>query len=353
MRQQINNRKEAAWFIAMVGALAALPGGSAAQQTGGVAPAATAASAAPTGATRDVAALAEEIAVLRAVKPLKLTTDQLAALTTAVTQAQERLGQQAQADLRALAALREPTARAHQQLIPDGVNLNDPQLAPALLADQQVTNAQRAAEQNQARLRDELSAALRQQFATLLTPDQTASIVAQGRAMLAAERAEQDRQRAQRLQQFQQAAAARGATAGGPGGGPNGGGRGGGPGGRGGRGPQGMMDRIRGMDSDQYQQMSRGLAQRFGDVGTPAYQNALAMMDQIRSMPEAQFQQQRADLAQQFGAGMASAQSPANAAGSVSADHAAETWIQRYLLSPQAPVALKDLSAAGSEKKAP
>jgi hypothetical protein len=109
-----------------------------------------------------------------------------------------------------------------------------------------------------------------------------------------------------------------------------------------------MMDRIRGMNPDQYQQMSRGLAQRFGDVGTPAYQNAVAMMDQIRSMPEAQFQQQRADLAQQLGAGLAGAQSSGNAAGSISVDHAAETWVQRYLLSPQAPVALEDLSAAGS-----
>jgi hypothetical protein len=113
-----------------------------------------------------------------------------------------------------------------------------------------------------------------------------------------------------------------------------------------------MMARIRSMDSDQYQQMSRGLASRFGDAGTPAYQNALAMMDQIRSMPEAQFQSQGAALAQQFGAGMAGAQAGANAAGSISADHAADTWIQRYLLSPQAPVAMKDLSAAESGEKA-
>jgi hypothetical protein len=114
-----------------------------------------------------------------------------------------------------------------------------------------------------------------------------------------------------------------------------------------------MMDRIRGMNPDQYLQMSRGLAQRFGDEGTPAYQNALSMMDQIRSMPDAQFQQQRAALAQQFGAGMAGAQSPANAAAGISGDHAAETWIQRYLLSPQAQAALQDLSAAASGAAAP
>ena len=114
-----------------------------------------------------------------------------------------------------------------------------------------------------------------------------------------------------------------------------------------------MMDRLRSMDSDQYQQMSRGIASRLGDEGTPAYQNALAMMDQIRSMPNAQFQQQRADIAQQFGAGMAGARSAANAAATISVDHALDTWTQRYLLSPQAPVALKDLSAIESEKKGP
>ena len=83
-----------------------------------------------------------------------------------------------------------------------------------------------------------------------------------------------------------------------------------------------MMDRLRGMDSNQYQQMSRGLARRFGDEGTPAYQNALAMTDQIRSIPDAQFRRQRADLALQFGAGMAGAQSAARAADTISADHA-------------------------------
>ena len=112
-----------------------------------------------------------------------------------------------------------------------------------------------------------------------------------------------------------------------------------------------MLDRIRGMNADQYLPMARRIAGRFGDEGTPAYQNALAMMDQIRSMPDDQFQQQRSDLAQQLGAGMASAQSAANPADTISADHAADTWIQRYLLSSQAPVALKDLSAAGAEGK--
>src|SRR5437868_7059550 len=61
-------------------------------------------------------ALAEEIGVLRAVKRLQLTPEQLPALSTAVTGAQERLAQQAQNDQRALAALKEPVTRARGQL---------------------------------------------------------------------------------------------------------------------------------------------------------------------------------------------------------------------------------------------
>ena len=55
------------------------------------------------------------------------------------------------------------------------VNLNDPQIGTALQADQQVTAVQRAAEQNQARVRNELTGSLRQQIESLLTPTQAAA----------------------------------------------------------------------------------------------------------------------------------------------------------------------------------
>jgi hypothetical protein len=336
----------------VLGALAALPGSSSAQEgVGSAAPTAPTATASPSSTTRDAAALAEEIVVLRAVKPLNATREQLAVLTTAVTQAQERLAQQAQADWRALAALRDPAARARQQLLPENVDLNNPQVAAALLAEQQVANARRAAEQNQARVRDEQSASLRKQLETLLTPAQVAAIVTQGRAMLAAERAQQDQQREAQRQQFEQRMRATGQTPGargGPGatGGPGGpgGGRGGRGGGPGVRGPERMLEQLRSADADQYQRMSRGIARRFGDEGTPAYQNALAMFDRIRSMPDGQFRRQRADLMQQFSTGMAITRSPANAAGTISAERAAEAWIERYLLSPRALAALQGLS---------
>jgi hypothetical protein len=346
--------------------LVALPSGVRAQDSTPATPAppppTAATPASSPAAPAEVTALAEEITVLRAVKPLGATSEQLATLRTAVDAAQERLAQQARTDLQALAALREPVMRARQQLLPLDVNLNDPQLSTALMADEQVTTAQRAAAQNQSRVRDEMTASLAQQLQTLLTTAQAGVIVAQGRALLTAERADQDRQRQQRQQQFQRAMATAGAQNGGPagrGGGPGGmgaaggtnggfGGRGGGPGGRLGspEGMQRMLERLRGADSDQYQRMASRMARQFGDEGTPGYQNALAMFDQVRNMPDGQFRRQRADLAQRTTSAMTASRSPMNAAYTISPQNALETWIQRYLLSPQAPTALKDLAGA-------
>src|SRR5207247_3776488 len=117
MSQRLKREIAGMWFSAAVGAVAALPGGVMAQPAaGGVPPVAATAPSSSGAASQDAAALAEEIAVLRALKPLRPAPDQLAALTAAVTQAQERLTQQAQMDQRALAALRDPTTRARQQL---------------------------------------------------------------------------------------------------------------------------------------------------------------------------------------------------------------------------------------------
>ena len=107
-----------------------------------------------------------------------------------------------------------------------------------------------------------------------------------------------------------------------------------------------MLERLRGADTEEYQRMTRGMARRFGDEGTPAYQNALATFDSIRSMPDAQFRRQRADLGRQFDTAMNSPRSAANAAATISTENATGTWIRRYLLSPQAPAALKDLATA-------
>ena len=318
-------------------------------------------------------ALAEEITVLRAVKPLQLTGEQLPALTTAVTGAQERLAQQAQTDQRALAALKEAVTRARGQLFTHQVDANDPQGAQALVADQPVTAAQRAAAQHGRQLQDELTPSLQRQLSTLLTPAQQAAVVEQGRAMIMAERQAQDRQRQQFQQQMQQrmqqAGAQRGGTSaapgagaaaqgggrggfggpggpggfggpgggfGGPGGGPGGGfGGPGGPGGRGGfggpGGPTRLLERLRGADTE--------------DEGTPAYQSALAMFDRIRSMPEDQFRQQQASLGQQFQAVMSAPRSAASGADTISAENATGAWVRRYLLSPQAAAALRSLAA--------
>jgi hypothetical protein len=316
--------------VRLLAAVSVLPTGGLAQDAPPV-PAATPASAG------QVAALAEEIAVLRTVQPLRATPEQLASLAKIVSDAQERLTAQAQTDTRAIAALRDPVLRARQQLLQSGTNPNDPQLAAALQTDQQVNRARQTAQRNEERLRDELAQSLRRQLQTLLSPDQLTALLGQGRAMVLAERATEDRQREQMRQQFQQSMAQRGAAT------PPANARGGrgGPGGR--ESPQRMMEQLRGADTQQFERMSRGMARRFGDEGTPAYQNALSAFQRIRSMPDAQFRRQRADLVQQFGAAMTAPRSPATAALTISAENATDTWVRRYLLSPQAPAALQSL----------
>jgi hypothetical protein len=333
--------------LAGVAVLIGLPTGGAAQTPSPTGPAVSAPG--PADADEGPAALAEEIAVLRAVQPLRLTPEQLQALSAAVKGGHERLTQQSQADLRALAALREAVTRARGQLLARGLAASDPQAAVALQADQPVEAARRTAEQNQRRVQDELVAALQRQLSTLLTPTQIAQVASRGQGMVMTERQAQDWQREQQRQQWQQQVGRAGTAPGmaGRGAGP------GGPRGRGGPGgsgewTQGMLERLRGADTNQYQAMSSRMASRFGDVGTPAYQNARAMLDQVRNMPDAQFRRQRADLGQQFGAAMTAPRSAMSAAASISLENATGTWVRRYLLSPQAPAALQDLSTAKS-----
>ncbi len=324
--------------------LMALPAGGAARAAEtAAAPAAPAVSAA-TGpaAAAEAAALAEEIAVLRAVKALRATPEQLAALEAAARGAQERLTQQTQTDWKTLAALRDPVLQARARLLPLQADPNDPRVVAALGVDQRVSDAQRAAARAQQGLRDELTNSLLQQFETLLTPAQRAAVVGQGRGLVMADRAAQDQQRQARQQQWQRTMGAAGGPAGGPGG-PGGGPGGGGQAGGGRNNPSRMLDRMRGANADDYQRMSRGIARRFGDEGTPGYQNALTMMDQTRNMSPGQFRRQAGNLGSQMSAAMAAARSPQNAAYTISAQNAAEAWVRRYLLSPRAPAALKEL----------
>ena len=110
-----------------------------------------------------------------------------------------------------------------------------------------------------------------------------------------------------------------------------------------------MLERMRQADTNAYRQLSRSMARRLGDEGTPAYQNAMAAFDRIRSMPDAQFRRQRADLTRQLGAAMTAPRSTQNAALTISVENATRSWIRRYLLSPQAPSALASLSGTRRE----
>jgi hypothetical protein len=265
------------------------------------------------------AVLAEQIVVLREVKALRFNPEQLAVLVPAVTKAQKRLAEQAQSDLEALAALRGPVTHAREQLMSPGIDLKDPHLAPALKADQMVTDVQRAAARNQARLRNDLAESLHHQLETLLSPEQATTFVKQ--ALEFAVRVEQDR-----LRQRQALEAANGsreaddeAQS------------------------RALLERFRHLEVERYEQMSRSLARRLGGEGTFAYQHAMALFDRVRKMPDGQFNQESAEVAE-AAAVLTRARSVAMASTTTLNGNPLDTWIERYLLSPQSPAALQGLA---------
>jgi hypothetical protein len=276
---------------------------------GGIAGAAETAD--PGAAAREALTAAEDVAVLNGVNPLRLTAAQIQALLPHLRGAQSRLREQEAADARSLAGLREMLLQARRQLIAEG--------ATASSAEQQVNLNRQSAAQRQAQLRRDLVASLRRQITATLTATQQAQIASRGRQLVAAERVTT-------IQQSRQAW---------PGGGPGGPGGGAfGPGGGQGR----MFDRLRDLPQDQFEQMSQRMASRFGQPGTPEYEQNLQFLQRVRRMPADAYQQQRDQLAQQF------LQARVQSGAAESADSALDAFINRYFLSPRVVPLLEEKS---------
>jgi hypothetical protein len=291
--------------------------------------------------------LAQEIPVIRALQSLQATPEQLAALRNAVDAAHQRLAQQNQAAQASVAALRDPVNRARQQLLSGIATLDEAQLAAALRADEQVTNAQRTAARNAERLQEQLTDSLRKQLVALLTPAQAAAVVSQGRVLEAAERAVEEQQEDLRRLQIEQARRAQQLASGSVAGSTRRSSRGGSSDSA--ARMQRTIDSMRRMDASRYRRTADRTARQFGDPGSPGYQSAIAMFDQIRAMPDDQFRRQRAALIQRAAAMRNATDSPAGAAYTVGSESALDAWIQRYLLSPRAPAVLAELTATRSE----
>jgi hypothetical protein len=256
----------------------------------------------PGAAARETLTAAEDVTVLNSVNPLRLTAAQIQELLPHLRGAQNRLREQEAADTRSLAGLKEMLMQARRQLMTEG--------ATASSAEQQVSLNRQSAAQRQAQLRRDLVASLRRQITTSLSASQQAQIVARGRQLMGAERATAVQQ--SRLTW--------------PGGGAGGPGTGGlGPGGGQGR----MLDRLRDLPQEQFDQMAPRMAGRFGQPGTPEYEQNLRLLQRVRRMPADAYQQQRDQLGQQlFQARMQSgtAENP---------DAAVDAFITRYFLSPR------------------
>jgi hypothetical protein len=254
----------------------------------------------PGAAAREALTAAEDVVVLNGVNPLRLTPAQIQALLPHLRSAQSRLREQEAADARSLVGLKEMLLQARRQLMSEGTT--------ARSAEQQVNLNRQSAAQRQAQLRRDLVASLRRQITATLTATQQAQIVARGQQLVAAERVTT-------IQQSRQAWA--GGGPGGPGGGAFG------PGGGQGR----MFDRLRDLPQDQFDQMAQRMASRFGQPGTPEYDQNLQLLQRVRRMPADVYQQQRDQLAQQL------FQARVQSSAADNAEAVVDAFVARYFLS--------------------
>lgn len=278
-------------------------------------PGATAPAADPAAAQAALTA-SEDVTLLKALTSLGLTRAQLTELLPSLQGAQAKLTELDSKEGAKLAAWQSSLEQARRDLLAG--------TSSGSRASEQFSLAQWTAGQNRARLRADLVSSLRAALQKLLTPAQTAQMVQSGQAALLAQRT----------------AGWRGGGRGGPGGwgGPGGGpgGPGGGPGGPGGGGPAGRLDRIREMSPAEFQDFAQRQADRMGGLTSPRYQQYVGLMNQVREMPHAQYLLQRDQLAaQSFGRG-------GFGPGGVSSDEAINAFVERYLLSPRAPIVVRD-----------
>jgi hypothetical protein len=306
---------------------------------------------APTGASPEVATLLEDVAVLRAVNPLRLTGTQLAALVALLEAGAAQAGAAEAADVPAWIA----ASRTLKQAIPQAAAG-----APTTTADAELARVEGATrskvEAARRKTRDEVRALLQK----ALSPAQMAALDNAGRAEIAARRMARledgdarmlDRYGRQldRLREATPAEYARerqrfaGQIAALPGGGvirrenrvENRAGR---TGARGGE-----RDGLR-IEQERIARRTQRMETR-EQLADPArraqYSQALATADQIRAMAPALYARQRGQLSLQMLQAMNQTR-----AQSASAEEATNTFIERYFLSPRAAIVLRERQQA-------
>jgi hypothetical protein len=271
----------------------------------------------PAAAAQEALAASEDLAILKALAPLQLTRTQLSDLLPALQGAQAKLAELDAKEAAKLAAWRSSLEQARKDLLTGK--------SSGARASDQFALAQWGSAQKRAGLRGDLVSSVRAALDKILTPAQVAQMAASGQAVVLSQRM----------------ASWRGGLGGWGQGVPGAGGPGGGgPGGPGGRGtPADRLDRIRQMSPAEFDQFAARGANRFGGQSSPQFQQFTSFMNQVRNMPQSQYVLQRDQLAaQSFGQGR-------GGFGAALADNsadAARAFVDRYLLSPRAPIVVQD-----------
>jgi hypothetical protein len=267
---------------------------------------------------------AEEIAIVRALAPLQLSPDQLGQLLPSLESAQARLAELEQKEQARQAGQVAALEQARRDLLSGKGTGNR--------AIEQFDLARATAARRRAGLRTELVASLRRALSTIVSAPQTAQMAQSGQAVLMSQRTSGWR-------------GGGGAGFGGPG-------RGGGRGAGGSGNPMAdRLDRIRAMSPADFQEFAqrgnrsaatqggRGGNGRTGGRDPQELVRMTAFMNQVRNMPHSQYLLQRDQLAAQFMAGR-------GPGGAVDPEAASNAFVDRYLLSPRAPAAVRGLLQA-------
>ena len=270
-------------------------------------------------AAEEALTASEDVAVLKALAPLQLTRTQLSDLLPALQSAQAALTEGEAKEAAKLAARQSSLEQARRDLLAGKGNGGR--------ASEQFALAQWSAAQRRVGARADLVSSLRAALEKILTPAQAAQMAESGQAALLA----------QRMAGWRGGGPGGWGGSGRPGSGARSGSGGpGGPGGGGG-GPGGRLDRIREMSPADFQEFSQRQADRFGGQTSPQFQQYVTFMNQVRDMPHSQYLLQRDQLAaQSFGRGGFGA----GAAGNN--EEAIKAFVDRYLLSPRAPIVVRD-----------
>ncbi len=96
-----------------------------------------------------------------------------------------------------------------------------------------------------------------------------------------------------------------------------------------------QLDRVRQMSPAAFERENRRMADRLGGASSPRYQQYVAFMNRVRSIPHSQYLLQRDQLAAQPLARIGGGPGEATA---LDAGEGASAFVDRYLLSPRAPV---------------